>query len=92
MNIFTMYPVVDYNNLKAAVNLQFNTDIEDICQLLFGDDYMNDSYKRFYFSGMEEYHGYSWENEENIRLRNLVRAYLKDALPDYEYVLIDVSW
>ena len=92
MNIFTMYPVVDYNNLKAAVNLQFNTDIEDICQLLFGDDYMNDSYKRFYFSGMEEYHGYSWENEENIRLRNLVRAYLKDTLPDYEYVLIDVSW
>ena len=92
MNIFTMYPVVDYNNLKAAVNLQFNTDIEDICQLLFGDDYMNDSYKRFYFSGMEEYHGYSWENEENIRLRNLVRAYLQDALPDYNCVLIDVSW
>ena len=92
MSIFTMYPVVDYNNLRAAVNLQFNTDIDDICQLLFGDDYMNDSYKRFYFRGMEEYHGYSWENEENIRLRNLVRAYLKDALPDYEYVLIDVSW
>ena len=92
MSIFTMYPVVDYNTLKDAVNLQFDTDIDDICKLLFGDNYVNDSYKSFYFGEMEEYHGYSWENEENIRLRNLVRTYLKDALPDYDYVLIDVSW
>ena len=92
MSIFTMHPVINYKTLKDAVNLQFDTDIEDICQLLFNDDYMNNSYKRFYFSRMEEYHGYPLENEEDIRLRNIVRTYLKDILPDYEYVLIDVSW
>lgn len=92
MGIFTMCPVVDYNALENAVNHQFNTNIDDICQLLFDDGYINDSYKSFYFKEMEEYHGHYWESEENIRLRNLVRAYLQDALPDYEYVLIDVSW
>lgn len=92
MGIFTMCPVVNYNTLENAVNCQFNTDIDDICQLLFDDSYINDSYKCFYFKEMEEYHGHSWENEENIRLRNLVRAYLQDALPDYDCVLIDVSW
>lgn len=92
MSIFTMCPVVDYGTLEDAVNLQFKANISDICQLLFDDDYINDSYKRFYFKEMEEYHGYCWENEENIRLRNLVRAYLQDTLPNYDCVLIDVSW
>lgn len=88
MSIFSMYPVINHNTLKDVVNLQFDTDIEDICQLLFYDNYINDSYKSFYFDEMEEYSGDPLENED-IRLRNLVRIYLKDALPDYEYVLID---
>lgn len=91
MSIFTMYPVVNYKTLEDAVNLQFNTDIDDICELLFDDDYANNSYKGFYFDEMEVYNEYFWENEEDIRLRNIVRAYLKDILPNYEYVLIDIS-
>lgn len=91
MSIFTMHPVVNYKTLEDAVNLQFDTDIDDICQLLFCDDYVNNSYKGFYSGEMEVYNGYFWENEEDIRLRNIVRAYLKDILPNYEYVLIDIS-
>ena len=91
MSIFTMYPVVNYKTLKDAVNLQFDIYIDDICELLFDDDYANNSYKSFYFDEMEVYNGYFWENEEDIRLRNIVRAYLKDILPNYEYVLIDIS-
>ena len=91
MSMFTMYPVVDYSALQDAVNLQFDTYIDDICKLLFDDDYANNSYKSFYFDEMEVYNGYFWENEEDIRLRNIVRAYLKDILPNYEYVLIDIS-
>ena len=92
MSIFTMYPVIDYHTLQDAINLQFGADINDICQLLFDDEYINDSYKSFYFGKMEVFEGYPWQKEEDIRLRNLVRAYLKDALPDYDCVLIDVSW
>ena len=90
-SMFTMYPVVDYYDLQNAVNLQFGTDIDDLCTLLFNCDFTNDSYKSFYYGEMEVFEGYRWQDEENIRLRNLVRAYLQDALPDYDCVLIDVS-
>lgn len=92
MSIFTMYPVIDYHTLQNAVNLQFGTNINDICQLLFDDEYINDSYKSFYFGKMEVFEGRPWQKEEDIRLRNLVKTYLKDALPGYDCVLIDVSW
>ena len=42
---------------------------------------------------MEEYEDWMGDvDEEAIRLRNLVRAYLQDTIPDYTSVLIDVSW
>ena len=53
---------------------------------------MNDCYKSYYFEDDEEYTGKSWQNEERIRVRNLVNAYLRDILPGHESVLIDVSW
>ena len=92
MSMFTMYPAVDYSTLQDAINLQFGTDIDNLCTLLFDYDFTNDSYKSFYYGEMEVFEGHPWQNEEDIRLRNLVRAYLQDVLPDYEYVLIDVSW
>ena len=48
--------------------------------------------KHKYFEIDEEFHGYAWEDEEHIRIRNLVNAYLRDILPDYTHVLIDVTW
>lgn len=92
MSIVTMYPVVDCYDLERAVNRQFDCEIEDISTLLFDNDYNNDSYKSFYFREMETYDGHFWQNEEDIRLRNLVRAYLQDIVPDYDRVLINVSW
>ena len=92
MSIYTMYPVVDADELERAVNQQFDCEISEIRNLLFGDDYQNDSYKLFDYFDMEVYEGYDWQDEEEIRLRNLVRAYLQDTIPDYQAVLIDVSW
>ena len=93
MAIYTMYPVVDAWDLEHAVNTQFDCNIENIRNLLFDDQYYNDSYQLFDFTDMEEYE--DWmdpSEEEGIRLRNLVRTYLQDAIPDYELVLINVSW
>ena len=92
MSMFTMYPTVDYITLQDAVNLQFGTDIDNLCALLFSDNFTNNSYKSFYYDEMEVFEGYHWQDEEDIRLRNLVRAYLQDVFPDYNCVLIDVSW
>lgn len=87
-----MMPVIGASELEAAVNTQFDSDICDIANLLFGDCFINDSYKSFYYRENETYNGFSWEDEEDIRYRNLVRAYLQDTIPDYDSVLINVSW
>ena len=92
MAIHTMMPVVDADELERAVNAQFGCEICEICNLLFGDNYTNDSYQGFWYGELEVFHGHSWEDEEEIRLRNLVRAYLQDTIPDYSRVLVDVSW
>ena len=92
--IHTLMPVVDVGELEDAVNRQFNCEIDEMRNLLFDDDYNNDCYKRFWYGEMEKYNE-RWmdpEDEEKVRLRNLVRAYLQDTIPDYTAVLIDVSW
>lgn len=80
MSLYTMYPVINTNDLKYAIELQYDIQIDNIRNLLFDDDYSNDSYKSF-----------DLENEYEDETE-LVRTYLKDILPDYSYVLIDVSW
>ena len=88
-----MMPVVNVDELEDAVNLQYGEGtIEDIRNLLFKDDYYNDSYKSFYYGDLIDYNGNPWEDEEEIRLINLVKTYLQDTIPNYIFVLIDVSW
>ena len=91
MAIYTMYPVIDIHDLEQAVNQQFNVNLE-LRELLFNDDYANDSYKRYWYDEVEEYEGYEWQDEEQIYHENLVKAYLREVLPEYDAVLIDVSW
>ena len=80
MSLYTMYPVINANDLEHAIELQYDIQIDDIRNLLFDDDYSNDSYKNFDLE--DEYEGEA----------ELVRTYLKDILPDYSYVLINVTW
>lgn len=93
MAVYTMYPVIEVNILENEIKTQFDVDVEDdLRNILFGDNYQNDCYKSYCFEDDEEFHGYAWEDEERIRIRNLVNAYLRDILPDYTHVLIDVTW
>ena len=94
MAIYEMYPVIEIDDLEKELKIQFDVELEnnDLRNILFYDDYMNDCYKSYYFADDEEYTGKSWQNEERIRIRNLVNAYLRDILPNYERVLINVTW
>ena len=90
---YWMMPVVNADELEDAINLQYGeSTIDGIRSLLFSDDYYNDCYKSFYYGDLTAYNSKSWENEEEIRLINLVKTYLQDTIPDYEVVLIDISW
>jgi hypothetical protein len=93
MAIYKMFPVVEIYDLEKELKTQFDVDIEgELRNILFYDNYQNDCYKSYYFEDDEEFHGDAWEDEEHIRIRNLVNAYLRDTLPDYSRVLIDVTW
>ena len=92
MAVYTMYPVIEVRVLENEIKNQFDVEVDNLSSILFYDNYQNDCYKSYYFVDDEEFHGYAWENEECIRIRNLVNVYLRDILPDYERVLIDVTW
>ena len=94
MSLVTMLPTVNAFDLEKAINIQYGLNIDDIHEILFDDRYYNDTYSSFDIADIEEYDE-EWEDpeeEERIRLRNLIRGYLKDILPDWEYVLVDTSW
>lgn len=93
MAIYTMYPVIKISVLENELKTQFDVEIEgELRDILFYDDYPNDCYKSYWFAKDEIYEYPAWQNEEHIRIRNLVNAYLRDILPEYTDVLIDASW
>lgn len=92
MAVYEMFPVIEVGVLEDEIKTQFDVDVEGkLSRILFYDSYMNDCYKSYCFEDDEEYK-YPWQNEEHVRIRNLVNAYLRDILPDYTRVLIDVTW
>lgn len=92
LNNYTFVPyVVDVFQLERDLELQFGQDFGELANLLFGNNYSNYSAKKFNLED-EVYEGYSWQDEDDISRRNLVRAYLQDIFPGHKYVFIDVSW
>lgn len=90
--IFTLYPTIDYTTLQNEVEKRFNIKIDDICDLIFHGEYYNDSYKQYHFN-----EDITWPSPRSLSRmddykENLVRKYLREQLPDYNIVLIDISW
>lgn len=88
-----MIVVVD-GDIVEEVNAKYGVEIEYIANLFWEGDFMNDCYKSLWIEeeADEEFKGYEWENEEEIKHRNLVRKYLRECFPGTERVLVDVSW
>lgn len=86
--------VVDYGTIEEAVCGKYGIKPFDLCPLFWEGEFVNDSYKRLYFGDecVEKYDGYYWQNEEEINLRNLVRQFLRDQFPAFDYILVDTSW
>lgn len=85
--------VVNMFDIETDIKLQYDVNIEMIP--LFFPDTNNDCYHSLCFDeGMDEtYHGYPWEDEEEILQRNLVRGYLRDVIPGGQTrILVKISW
>lgn len=90
---YEMMPVISIDDLEAALLAQYGIDwTGELASFLFGDSYINDSYKRYWFDEMEEFTGKPWQDEESIRIENCVKSILQDVLPEHKHCLIDVSW
>lgn len=92
---YEILPIIDIYDLMDALVDQYGNDFRthELRQIMFGDQYMNDVYKRYSWEdGLIEYTGESWQNEEHIRLENCIIAYLADTFPRYKEVIVNVAW
>lgn len=90
---YEMMPVISIYDLEDALLAQYDIDwTGELASFLFGDSFINDSYKSYWFAEMDEYTGKPWQNEEYIRVENCVKSILQDVLPGHKRCLIDVSW
>lgn len=93
---YEMMVVVSADALEEALIERFGEDtmcsFYSMANVLFDDNYNNDSYKRYWFGEDEEYTGASWQNEKRIRIRNQLNSILREEFPGHDAILVDVSW
>ena len=89
---YNILPVIEMGALEEALTIQYGEGFNDLRQLMFDDGYMNDVYCAFWFDHLEEYKGEYWRNEEDVRKLNCIKTFLQDTFPNYDRVLVDVSW
>ena len=84
------------NALKSQYGPEFIQEIhikyDDIRCLMFDDFYTNDVCYKYHIDEMEEYNGYSWQDEAHIRLENCIKTFLRDIFPNFDYVAINIIW
>ena len=79
-----MMPTVSSYDLEEAIKQQYDLDV-DIPTLLFPEDFMNDCFKKYAYKDTRE--DEFCESEELC-----VRQYLRDIFPQYESILVKISW
>ena len=78
--------VIDIWELKGAFFKTYGYDINDIHELLFGDDFSNNSYKMFHLTWIEEDKDFVPED-----LLKIVKM-LRNLGFDEDEILIDITW
>ncbi len=91
---YRMAPVFGIRDLERALGEEYGASFEErydyeLTSFLFGDEYVNDCFKRFYIDSLEDDNG----DDEWAETYNIIVQFLRERLPvDTKYVLIDVSW
>jgi hypothetical protein len=82
---------VNIYDLQEALVLQYGEDFADLelRNIMFGDFYSNDCYKKFYF---DEDILYSPEEYDDGSILCSIITFLKDIFPDRKYILVDITW
>lgn len=82
---YELRPVMNIDDLEDAISINYGVRY-DLRQLFFEGDFMNDCFKSLYFGeDVDE----DWS--DNYMQMNVVFSYLRDTVPDYNSILLDVS-
>ena len=89
---FNLIPVMCAEDLERFVLSRAKEELPkdlDVRDMFFGNDYINDvcCYLCYDASDDEEE-----DEEDDSRYRNIIRRILREEIPDYTYILVDVSW
>ena len=88
LNIYDLY---DALALQYGEEFKEDMDHYDLRNLMFGDVYMNDSYKKFCID--EEIPEEEFDAWNGIApICNAIITFLQDSFPNHDYVLVDISW
>ena len=88
INIYDLY---DALVLQYGPEFKNDVDCGDLRNIMFGDIYMNDSYKKFYIDeDIPEEEFDAWNGIAPIY--NAIITFLQDSFPNHDYVLVDISW
>ena len=79
-----MKPVINSNDLEEQIKAQYNLDLR-IPEVLFPEDFMNDCFKEYAYKDTCE--DEFCESEEMC-----VRQYLRDVFPQYDSIIVKISW
>ena len=92
---FELLPVVSVYTLEDALKERY-PHIADkfkfLATVMFGDSYYNDSYKNYCFRSDESYKGYPWQDEVHCEILTCLNEMLEESFPEYERIIVDVSW
>lgn len=88
---YTMMPVFTADAICDIFNVQCESeddkiDSHELRDVFWPEDYCNSSYKRLYL----EEDKYVWNDRQE--LGNKIRAAVKSLYPNFDLVLVDVSW
>ena len=84
---YELRPVMDIDPLQDAINTQYGVNY-DLRTLLFDDGFVNDCLKTISFR--EDVDELTWG--DNYQEVNVIFGFLRDILPGYDSVVLDVSW
>lgn len=79
-----MMPTISSYELEEAIELQYGLDVE-IPTLLFPENFMNDCFKEYFY---KDTRGDEFRESDEVR----VRQFLRDAFPQYDSILVKISW
>ena len=81
---------LDIYDLEKSLMDKYGDDFYDLAWILFDDDRITDGiYLPFYYDKDEEI----WEyDKDRAEKRNIVRNYLRELFPMFDYVLVHIYW